>query len=69
MRMFNPAALPFAAFLLGLASVSPRDEGVEAPGLPAEIWKLMRGSFTIRAWNPAVSECIEEKNGDTISRT
>jgi hypothetical protein len=32
--MFNPAALPFAVFLLGLASVSPRDEGVEAPWTP-----------------------------------
>ena len=49
---------------------SPHETRVsKPPGLPAEIWKLMRGSFTIKAWNPAVSECIEEKDGDTISPT
>ena len=30
MRMFNPAALAIAAFLLGLASASARDDGQEA---------------------------------------
>jgi len=36
---------------------------------PSSLFHSVAYTCTIKAWHPAVSECIEEKDGDTISRT
>ena len=42
---------------------------IEAPGLPPQIWEHAGGFCAINIWDPAVAECVEEKNGDEVFRT
>lgn len=48
MRMFNPAALAIAAFLLGLASASARDDGSRSVSKPLDSRRRL-GSWDERA--------------------
>ena len=43
---------------------------IEAPGLPAEVWAVSGSAFCqIKEWHPAVADCVESKDGDTVFRT
>jgi hypothetical protein len=71
MRMMRLALIVTVAFLLGSASVHAVTikKRIEAPGLPPQIWKHAGGFCAIETWHPAVAECVEEKNRDTVFRT
>jgi hypothetical protein len=71
MRMMKLAWIMMVAFLLGSASAHAVTikKRIEAPGLPPQIWEHAGGVCAIKTWHPAVAECLEEKDGDTVFRT
>jgi hypothetical protein len=71
MRMMKLAWIMMVAFLLGSASAHAVTikKRIEAPGLPPQIWEHAGGFCAIKTWHPAVAECLEEKDGDTVFRT
>jgi Polyketide cyclase / dehydrase and lipid transport len=71
MRMFKLALVALAALLLGSASASAITvkKRIEAPGLPPQIWEQAGGFCAIKTWHPAVTDCVEEKEGDVTFRT
>ena len=71
MRMFKLALIAMAALLLGSVSASAITvkKRIEGPGLPPEIWKIVGDFCAIKTWHPAVTDCVETKEGDVTYRT
>ena len=71
MRMFKLALVALAALLLGSASASAITvkKRIEAPGLPPQVWEVVGAFCAIKTWHPAVTDCVETKEGDATIRT
>jgi hypothetical protein len=41
---------------------------IEAPGIPAEIWKIAGEFCSIETWHPLVRDCEQTKDGEAIVR-
>jgi hypothetical protein len=67
----KPALIAFAALLFGSASASAITvkKQTEAPGLPSQIWEIVGDFCAIKAWHPAVENCVQTKEGDVVFRT
>jgi len=71
MRKMKLALITTIVVLLGSASAYAVTikKRIEAPGLPPQIWEHAGGFCAIKTWHPAVAQCLEEKDGDTVFRT
>ena len=71
MRKMKLALITTIVVLLGSASAYALTikKRIEAPGLPPQIWEHAGGFCAIKTWHPAVAQCLEEKDGDTVFRT
>ena len=71
MRKMKLALITTIVVLLGSASAYALTikKRIEAPGLPPQIWEHAGGLCAIKTWHPAVAQCLEEKDGDTVFRT
>jgi hypothetical protein len=72
MRIVKLSLATCLAILIGSASAYAITvkKRIEAPGLPPEVWAVSGSAFCqIKDWHPAVADCVESKDGDTVFRT
>ena len=71
MRMLRIAVLALAAITAWSMAAEALEvkKRREAPGTPADVWKLVGGFCEIKNWHPVVADCVEFKEGDTVFRT
>lgn len=71
MRMMKLALIALAALFAWSAAAEALDvkKRREAPGKPAEVWAMVGEFCAIKDWHPAVTECVEETEGDVVYRT
>lgn len=41
----------------------------EAPGLPDKVWAIAADFCAIKTWHPAIADCKQGKDGETVTRT
>jgi hypothetical protein len=71
MRIFKLALIALATLIAWSAAAEAIEvrKRREAPGTPAEVWRVVGDFCAIKNWHPAVAECEQTKEGDVVFRT
>jgi hypothetical protein len=71
MRMMKLALVALAALFAWSATAEALEvkKRREAPGEATQVWTLVGDFCAIKDWHPAVTDCVEETEGDVVYRT